>query len=330
MPNFVTQLIYIITLLSLGWQPLLAHEMRPASLNIVQVSDDGEYRVSWKVPARGDRRLALQVLLDEAPAFVVEDARFIGGSHIQTGRFERPQGLMGAEITIVGLDTTFTDAMLRVESLDGGIVTQRLSPENPSYVFDDQASGFGLMWTYGQYGVQHILIGIDHLLFVACLVFIAGFTRRLFWAITGFTLAHSITLALAALDIVRLPIAAVEAVIALSIVFLATEIVKQRHDSLTYRYPVVVSSAFGLLHGFGFAAVLAQIGLPRQEELTALLCFNLGVEIGQLLFIAALSAVLWLFRQLTLPALSGWRIAGSYAIGSIALMWVIERVQPIL
>ncbi len=176
-------------------------------------------------------------------------------------------------------------------------------------------------------GVEHIWTGIDHLLFVAGLIFVAGTVRRTAVTITGFTISHSLTLALAALGVVTFPPGAVEAVIALSIVFLAVEIAKGPRDTLTWRRPVFVAASFGLLHGFGFAAVLGEIGLPREGLLTALLAFNLGIEIGQAVFAAAIFALLRAAARL--PALAQprrmQRIA-AYAVGILACYWMFERI----
>ena len=309
------------------WLPavLMAHEMRPAALQIKEVSTD-HFQVSWKVPARGNERLSLQPVLDGEPIFQVDSARFLNGAYIENGEFDQPGGLMGRTVVIEGLQSTFTDVLLRLENLDGSSINVRLSPENPLYQFEAQASGWSLVSTYTHLGVQHILSGIDHLLFVACVVLIAGFCRRLVWAITGFSLAHSVTLGLAALDIIQLPVLVIEAVIALSIVFMAWEIARRNTNSLTYRHPVLVSAGFGLLHGFGFAAVLAEIGLPKGESLLALLCFNVGVEIGQLLFIAALFLGFSLISKLRFLPFATLKQIVTYMIGGFAALWLIERV----
>lgn len=310
------------------WVPaiLMAHEMRPAALHITEVSTDN-FQVSWKVPARGgNERLSLQPMLDGEPVFEVQSARFLNGAYIENGTLNRSGGLMGSTLMIAGLNSTFTDVLLRLENLDGSSVNARLSPENPVYQFQVQASGWSLVSTYTHLGIQHILLGIDHLLFVMCIVLIAGFCRRLIWAITGFSVAHSVTLGLAALDIVVLPVPVIEAVIALSIVFMAWEIVRRNTTTLTYRHPVFVSAGFGLLHGFGFAAVLTEIGLPKGESLLALLCFNIGVEIGQLLFIMALLLGFNVIKKLRFLPLDVLKQVITYAIGSLATLWVIERV----
>lgn len=188
----------LLLLLLIFSSALIAHEMRPAALQITEVSP-AHFQVRWKVPAKAGQHLALHVLLDGQPAYQVQATRFIPGAYIETGAFYKHGGLMDSRITIQGLESTFTDVLLRLQSLDGTVMSARLSPENPSYQFQAQASGLSLIQTYTQLGVQHILLGIDHLLFVACIVLVAGFSRRLIWAITGFSLAHSLTLGLAAL-----------------------------------------------------------------------------------------------------------------------------------
>jgi hydrogenase/urease accessory protein HupE len=189
---------------------------------------------------------------------------------------------------------------------------------------------------YTLLGVRHILEGIDHLLFLVCLLMVARTPRRIAITITGFTLAHSVTLILSALDLVRVPVEPLEAAIALSIVFVATEIARGRRDVLTYRHPIAVSTSFGLLHGFGFAAVLNEIGLPQTELAASLLFFNVGVELGQLAFLAA-SLVVWTTssaaaRRVAAP--STWQAraraaepSAAYLIGSTASFWMIDRVS---
>ncbi len=211
-----------------------------------------------------------------------------------------------------------------------------LKPSETEWTVPDAEERFAVATEYTWLGVEHIWIGIDHLLFVACLLFIARTPRRLLITITGFTVAHSITLALSALDVVRIPTPPVVAAIALSVVFMAWEIVKGDERSLAHRFPVAVSSSFGLLHGFGFAAVLRDIGLPQTELPTALLFFNVGVEIGQILFVFALLAAYFLLKpimaRLLLSARDGevhWATAtvpASYVIGGIASYWMIDRI----
>lgn len=314
--------------------PAQAHEMRPAYLEIRE-SAPGIYDVLWKVPARGaDERLSLHLrFADDVEVLAEPVSGFIAGAHIQRMRIRRAGGLTGTPVTIDGLTSTYTDVLLRLQRLDGAELTHRLTPSSPSYVVEAVPDKLQVAATYTTLGIEHILLGIDHLLFVACLMFVAGSGRRLFITITGFTLAHSVTLVLSALDLVQLPVPPVEAAIALSIVFVATEIARGKANSLTFRYPIAVSSSFGLLHGFGFAAVLREIGLPYDEIPTALLCFNVGVEIGQVVFVVALivamrSLVRLFPRALRKPICAALpvRMPISYAIGGGASYWLIARV----
>jgi hydrogenase/urease accessory protein HupE len=198
-----------------------------------------------------------------------------------------PGRRVGIEFPIINPSLS---TLYRIHLANGEEHLQILKPDESEWTVPAAEERFAIAWEYTALGIEHIWIGIDHLLFVACLLFIAGTPRRLLITITGFTVAHSITLALSALDLVRIPTPPVEAAIALSVVFMAWEIAKQDTTSLAYRYPVTIAASFGLLHGFGFAAVLRDIGLPQTELPTALLFFNVGVEIGQILFVAVLLA----------------------------------------
>lgn len=330
MPRFLITLAAIFALTT----PLPAHESRPAYLELRETSES-TFDVLWKVPARSpNERLALDVRFPSDAQIVTATQRiFTGGAFVDRLTIRREGGIANMEIYIEGLSNTLTDALLRVAHLDGTVQTHRLSPSSPSIILPEEPTSSAVAKTYTVLGIQHILEGVDHLLFVLCLIIVAGINRKLLLTITGFTLAHSITLALAALGIVHIPVPPVEAVIALSIVFLATEIARGNKQGLTYRYPVAVSMSFGLLHGFGFAAVLSEIGLPRTEIPTALLFFNLGVELGQLLFIAATVLAFTVFRFLakrapslptTLTELTPKLAA--YTIGSVAAYWTIERI----
>jgi hydrogenase/urease accessory protein HupE len=248
------------------------------------------------------------------------------GSEVRRWTIRVPHGLDGWEVTAHGLSATMVDVLVRVELADGRVVSQLLRPESPSFVFSaavekPAASGFFRL------GVQHIMTGLDHLLFVLCLLLLVRGLGPILKTITAFTIAHSITLGLATLGYVHIPSAPVEATIALSIVFLATEIAKRRSGapSLTERMPWLVAFTFGLLHGFGFAGALSQVGLPPGEIPLALLLFNLGVEAGQLVFVAAVLVIVAAVHRLArCPA---WlRPAPAYAIGSVASYWLIARV----
>ena len=310
-----------------------AHESRPAYLELQQTSKDA-YDLLWKVPARGpDMRLGLYVRLpDDCKIVGPTRTSFVGGAFVERSTIRRSGGLAGAKISIDGLSTTLTDVLVRVGRLDGSTQVVRLTPSAPSFVVDAAPTVIGVAKTYLVLGMQHIWKGVDHLLFVACLILIAGTWRRILITITGFTMAHSITLALASLNVVRVPIAPVEACIALSIVFLATEIARTRRDTLTWRYPITVSASFGLLHGFGFASALGEIGLPQTEIPAALLCFNVGVEIGQIVFVGAVLGLVWgvsrVLQRCETKSRDWLRWIEkplAYTVGSVAMYWTTER-----
>lgn len=236
--------------------------------------------------------------------------------------------MTGQRIVIDGLSATFTDVLVRLEGSDGTTQVARLTPSAPAFVVEAEPSRIRVAGTYLRLGVEHILGGIDHLLFVLALLIIVRGWGSLLKTITAFTLAHSVTLALAALGFVRVPSAPVEAVIALSILFLAAEIVhgRQGRPGLTEQFPWVVAFTFGLLHGFGFAGALMEIGLPEQSIPLALLFFNVGVELGQLLFIAIAVTIGAILRRIAAPwPVWAWRLP-AYAIGSLAAFWTIQRV----
>ncbi len=306
-----------------------ADELRPAYLQLTE-QDAETINVHWKVPARGgNQRLSLNVHFDEStyPLTPIRET-FTGTSHQQNWSVQRPNGMTGLSLTIDGLVRTSSEVLLRLEYLDGSSVTQRLTPDVPSYTIAAKPTWGQTIVTYFVLGVEHILFGLDHLLFVFVLLLLVRSTSKLIATITAFTVAHSITLILAALELVRVPVPPVEACIALSIVFVATEIIRgqQGHPGLTARRPWLVAFTFGLLHGLGFAAALGEIGLPQNALVSALLVFNLGVEVGQLLFVFAVLALWWLIQRLplSLPAWS-YRLP-AYVVGSMAAFWVFERV----
>lgn len=221
-------------------------------------------------------------------------------------------------------------SLIKFKYVTGEQYTKLISPQETSLQIPVAETASQVMRDYTYLGMYHIWIGIDHLLFLLCLLLIADSFHRILITITGFTVAHSLTLILSVLDLVWVPTPPVETVIALSIVFLATEIVKGNRNSLTWRYPVFVSSSFGLLHGFGFAAALSEIGLPQTEIFSGLLFFNVGVEIGQILFALNVILMMHLIKYSITPQVNQYlkvylRKAVGYGIGSIASFWVIER-----
>lgn len=308
--------------------PAYGHEVRPAFLELRE-QHAGEFSVLWKTPMRGDMRLALQPELSGRTEIVVPVAtRLTDGAAVQTWRLRATDPLRGQRLRIDGLEGTMTDVLARIEFRDGSAWVQRLTPQGPTAEIPRAASALEVVTVYLKLGIEHIVLGIDHLLFVLALLLVTHGVRPLVKTITAFTVAHSMTLGLATLGWVHAPPAPIEAVIALSIVFVAAEIVRtdRGRDGLTARAPWIVAFTFGLLHGFGFAGALNEVGLPQGHIPLALLFFNVGVELGQLLFIAAALTIVQPLRRLRI-FLPGWaRHAPAYAIGSVAMFWVIQRI----
>ena len=311
-----------------------AHEVRPAYLELRQTSEE-TWDATWRVPARGDDlRLGLYVELPDGATNLTEPQGLIRDDAFQERwSFRCPGGLAGRTIRIAGLAATNTDVLVRITRRDGGTQVARLLPKHPTFVVEDSPRPLSIARTYLVLGVEHILLGVDHLLFVLGLLLVVGRRRStLVKTITAFTVAHSLTLALATLGVVHVPVAPVEATIALSIMFVAAEALHARagQPGLTARAPWVVAFAFGLLHGFGFASALSQVGLPDMAIPVALVLFNVGVELGQLAFVGvllALAVALGRWRAL-LPA---WADAvPPYAIGGCAAYWTMERVAGLL
>ena len=311
----------------------IAHEVRPAYLELRQTAAD-TYDVLWKVPGSGDNlRLGLYLELPEGSVNVTAPrGAMVNNAFSERWTVGRPGGLTGGTLHIAGLSATMTDVLLRLERLDGTTLVTRLTPSAPSYVVEAAPRATQVATTYLKLGVEHILGGVDHLLFVLALLLLVKGRRRLIATVTAFTVAHSLTLAAATLGFVQVPGPPVEAAIALSIAFVAMEIVHSREgrSGLTERFPWIVAFTFGLLHGLGFAGALSEVGLPQTAIPVALLFFNVGVEIGQLSFIALVLAITALARRATgrfsasQPAW-GWRVP-PYAIGGLAMFWVIQRV----
>ena len=306
-----------------------AHEVRPAYLDLREEAP-GIFDVLFKTPMRGDARLALNVSFSgRVQTATPVISRMTDNAMVQTWRLSAIEPLAGQEVRIDGLASSMTDALVRIEFVDGGEWVGRLTPGRPQATIPARQGGWEVAATYLNLGVEHILLGIDHLLFVLALILIAPNTRQLILAITAFTVAHSITLAAATLGFVNAPAPPVEAAIALSIAFVAAEIIRAREGKagIAARAPWVVAFAFGLLHGFGFAGALSEVGLPAGNIPVALLFFNVGVEIGQLLFVAVVLGLAALFQLARRPLPRWATLAPPYLIGSLAMFWVIQRVS---
>ncbi len=300
-----------------------AHELRPGALSVREL-EPGRYALQWSPPT-----LAQGVGLSAEPVFPAH-CRIIG-DRLDCG----DRGLEGT-IAFPALAGSLSRVVVHVQRRDGTSTTAVLSGDSPSLVvrgtgtFTSTGAGTGteVVAQYTALGIEHILSGVDHLLFVLGLLLLVGFRRRLVVTITAFTLAHSVTLAAAVLGLARVPQAPVEAVIALSILLLAVECSKKA-DSLARRAPWAVAFSFGLLHGFGFAGALSNVGLPRDHVAVALLCFNVGVELGQLMVIVTAYLLTRLLgaRLEKAPVLE---TAAVYAIGALAAFWSIERTLAAL
>jgi hydrogenase/urease accessory protein HupE len=309
----------------------LAHEMRPAYLELREVKP-GEFSVLWKTPMLGDARLALAPEFSgDATAVTPVTTRTPPGAALQTWTLRAP-ALRGQTLRIRGLEATMTDALVRFEFADGTTWTQRFTPPQPSALIPVRQTAWAVCGVYVKLGIEHILLGIDHLLFVLGLLLLVRDRWMLAKTITAFTIAHSITLAIATLGYASAPVPPLNAAIALSILFLGPEIVRmwRGETSLTIRRPWLVAFCFGLLHGFGFSSALTNAGLPHADLPLALLTFNVGVEIGQVVFVGLVLLLERSFRQLAIrwPV---WvaRMPG-YAIGSLGAFWTIQRTVMML
>jgi hydrogenase/urease accessory protein HupE len=317
-------LLFLIMLMPLY---TAAHEIRPAYLQIIQV-DEFTYEVYWKVPSMGDAVPKIQPVFPESFSLEATKApNQIPGSVIYYFQMTSDEGLQGQRIFIQGLNKTLIDVLVTVAYLNGEKATLLLQADKDSGILPGETKVSDVIQTYTVLGIEHILLGIDHLLFVLALIMITKGKWRILKTITSFTLAHSITLSLAALGLVKFPGPPVEAVIALSIVFLAMEILKnlKGEATLTSKKPWIVAFTFGLLHGFGFAGALSDIGLPQTEIPLALAFFNIGVELGQIIFVMVMLLLIYL-----LNFKKHWpgylRKAPAYAIGSLAAFWMIQRL----
>jgi hypothetical protein len=318
----------LAALLSLGAARAHAHEVRPGYLELREIAP-GVFEVLFKTPTLAGTRFNLRPLLPagcraQTPVATYEPP----GAILERWTVTCDTILSGQRIAVVGLSGTLLEVLVRIETLDGRTIVQRLKPTAPSFIVPTEPSTWQVAQTYLVLGVEHILGGVDHLLFVLALMLIVPNGMLLFKTITAFTLAHSISLALATMGAVHVPGRPVEATIALSVVFLAAELAhlqQGRGGGLTSRAPWLVAFTFGLLHGLGFAGALAEIGLPQRQIPLALLQFNVGVEVGQLMFVAAVLTVLAVVRRLELrwPDWS-WRLP-AYGIGVTAAFWAVQR-----
>lgn len=324
----------ISLLILLAWNvvPAFAHEVRPAFLQIREI-EPATFDLLWKTPAQGDMRLALNVVLPPECTHVgTPRVTLVSAAAVERRRVRCEGGLLGKRIVIQNLEASLTDVIVRFEPGTGSPKTLRIDGAAPFFVLPKRQSWSAVASAYLYLGIEHILLGFDHLLFVLCLLLLSKELKRLLVAITAFTVAHSITLAATTLGWVNVAIAPVEASIALSIALLAATIVKSRdaRSEVERRWPAIACFSFGLLHGFGFASALRDIGMPDDAVPLALVFFNVGVEIGQIVFVVVALAAFGLMRRYApRPRAVVWR-APPYAAGVVASYWFIERTVRIL
>lgn len=309
-----------------------AHETRPAYLEIKE-SSPNLYDVVWRTPVNAGMRLPIVLQLPpDAKNVTAPTTQELTDSLVERRVIDIPTGLAGKRIDFVGLQGTITDVLVRVELLDGRKWTTIVHPSQSWFEVSPSVGKLATVGTFIVQGIRHILFGADHLLFVLGLLLIVKNRWMLLKTITAFTMAHSITLAIATLGYANAPTLPLNAAIALSILFLGPEIVRswRGEGSFTIRHPWVVAFAFGLLHGFGFASALTSAGLPSSELPWALLSFNVGVEIGQIGFVILILLLERAFRVLEIRWPRVVEALPGYTVGSLGAFWTIQRVAILL
>ena len=323
----------LTVLIFCGWfKSAGAHEVRPGYLELREGSP-GRYEVLWKRPARGEILIQLDPVFPEACTLTGPGRQETAqGAMLTRATLACTDGLQGQIIRIAGLESTMTDVLIRVYHSDGAMETHMLRPVSPAALIGAAGSSGQRAIAYLRLGIEHILMGVDHLLFVLGLLLIVSSRMMLLKTITSFTVAHSITLAIATLGYASAPMLPLNAAIALSILFLGPEIIRaqQGKTSLTIRHPWVVAFAFGLLHGFGFATGLTTMGLPRAEIPLALLLFILGVEAGQLFFVLIILLLARSFRILEISWPRWAEAIPAYTVGGLGAFWTIQRTKILI
>ncbi len=325
---FLIGLTFILNLSLIGH----AHEVRPAYLEIKE-TETLSYKIFWKVPERGGNPL------DINPEFSAECQIKDKISYIRSANYDNyrwylkcSKSLKGTIVKLKGLENTTIETIARINHLDGVSETNRIYRGNNSFTIAEDSNFFNVAKTYIFLGIDHILLGFDHLCFVLALLLLIKNHHRLLWAITAFTLGHSITLGGAVLGFLNAPSQPIEAFIAFSIVMVAAEIISQQrnHVSIIVQKPWLITCTFGLLHGFGFAGALSETGLPQDAIPTALLFFNIGIEFGQIFFIIFVLTLIKLIEKFIPKMYPTINLSLTYAIGIIAAFWTIERVVGFL
>ena len=324
----LTWFLVFLLLIACSMVPALAHESQPGTLEIKQLAPD-RYDVIWKAPIYYGKPHPARLQIPENWKNIVQPTeRRMADAIIFRWVVEvGAKSIEGSIIRFPGLESTITDVYVRLIRLDSTMMTAVVRPTRPFVELRGERSWHATAGEYVGLGFYHILLGVDHLLFVLGLLLIVQGRMMLIKTITSFTVAHSITLAIATLGFASIPLPPLNAAVALSILFLGPEIVRswRGETSLTISYPWIVAFVFGLLHGFGFASGLSTTGMPKAELPWALLCFNIGVELGQLAFVFIALALAWSFRTLEIRW-PRWALAmPGYTVGSLGAYWTIQR-----
>jgi hydrogenase/urease accessory protein HupE len=310
-----------------------AHESRPAYLEINETAP-GRYEVLWRTPLNAGMRLPVVLKLPDETRNVTEPSlNEFSGMLLERRLIDAGKnGLAGKRVEFVGLQATITDVLARVQTLDGAHSTMLVHPSRPWVEIATSQGIVAVASAYFMHGIDHILFGIDHLLFVLGLMLMVRDRWMLLKTITAFTVAHSLTLAAATLSYVHVPAPPLNAAIALSIMFVGVEVLRswRGETSLTLRQPWLVAFAFGLVHGLGFASGLVSLGLPQGDIPLALLLFNVGVEAGQLLFVAVTLLLVRSFRQLEVRWPQPVRIMPAYIVGALGAFWTVDRIVALI
>jgi hydrogenase/urease accessory protein HupE len=310
-----------------------SHEARPAYLELKETAPN-QFSVLWRTPVLAGMRLPIMLRLpDDVKNLKEPTVEELADSFLERRWIDAGKGgLAGKRIEFPGLQATITDVLVRVEMLDGRKSTTIVHASQPWVDIPASQTWMGVVGSYILQGIRHILFGADHMLFVLGLLLIVKDRWMLLKTVTAFTVAHSITLAIATLGYAEVPIVPLNAAIALSILFLGPEIVRcwRGETSFTIRHPWVVAFAFGLLHGFGFASALTSAGLPHHDLPIALVSFNIGVEIGQLGFIALILALERAFRVLEVRWPRWAEALPGYTVGGLGAFWTIQRMAILL
>jgi len=329
------RLVWFLTLLLFiaGIVPASAHESQPGTLEITELAAH-RYDVTWKAPIYYGRPHPARLQMPENWQDIIQptERRMTDAIVFHWVVDVGPESIEGSVIRFPGLESTITDVYVRLSRLDSTMMTAIVRPTQPRVELRGERSWYATAGEYIILGFYHILLGVDHLLFVLGLLLIVQGRMMLFKTITSFTVAHSITLAVATLGFASVPLPPLNAAVALSILFLGPEIVRswRNESSLTIRYPWIVAFVFGLLHGFGFASGLSTTGMPKAELPWALLSFNIGVELGQLAFVFIALALAWSFRTLEIRWPRWATALPGYTVGSLGAYWTIQRTVILL